>query len=399
MQRRSLPLGQIRIGDSEPVAGKSYRKPRRLQKFRFTTPVRETADAIAAKFGGIPAPWDRRPGYWAVDTDQSVIEVWVPPRGLAVDAWMELWDGGRCKRRCDGITEQRSGQPCMCPQPQDRTDAADVARAANERKRLAALNPPQGCKPTTRISVQIPGLPGVTGVWQLRTGSANAAVETADTGEVLERAREMDVYLPALLVIDWRPGQDGHPYPVLTLRLRPSAEQVAELPAGMDGMLAMLSAGSGPLALTAGQPATGPPAATGLPPAEFEHAGPEHAAADVPAPQGMGEPVSGQAPDLARAAQDIAKRIPGTRTRADVEALAAEAGRLRVLDYIVSVTENGHTADEELRAALDARWRELPAPSRGRAGCQQAPAQPRKAASGGTLWPEGLPPEPPEDWL
>jgi hypothetical protein len=389
LQRRSLPLGEIRIGESDP-GPRGGRTPKRRDTFLFTTPVEETAHAIAAhpRIGGTVAPWDRRKGYWAVDTPVSVIEVLVPPRGQAADSWMEMWDSGRCLRRCDGLTDTRSGKPCMCPQPEDRADPAQVAAAAAERKRLAALKPPQGCKPMTRINVQIPGLPGITGVWVLRSGSANAAVETADTAAVLAQAREMDVYLPALTLIHWRPGQDGHPYPVLTLRLRPSAEQVAQLPAGMDGMLAMLSSGDGrgPLALPAGTPAADP---ASLPPAQVEHVAAEHAAADVPAPEGTGEPVTGQAPGRAAKAKNIAARIPGTRTRDDVAALIAEAKQAGVLDYITEITSGGHTADEELRAALEARWYEHPE----RPGRQARPARTATPADDGVP----LPPAPPDD--
>src|SRR5690348_14549700 len=91
LQRRSLPLGEIRTGESEPIPGKKGRKPVRRETFRFTTPVEETAAAIAERLGGKPQPWDRRRGYWVVDTNVAKIDVFVPPRGLAVDAWMELW--------------------------------------------------------------------------------------------------------------------------------------------------------------------------------------------------------------------------------------------------------------------------------------------------------------------
>jgi Recombination directionality factor-like len=346
LQRRSLPLGEIRIGQSEPVPGKKYRKPVRRETFRFTTPVEETAQAVAAKFGGTPAPWDRRKGYWVVDTDQAAIEVWVPPRGAAVDAWMEMWDGGKCLRRCDGITEQRSGRPCMCPQPDDRTDRALVAQAASKRKHLASLTPPEACKPLTRINVQIPGLPGVTGVWVLRTGSANAAVETADSGEVLERARTMDVYMPALVLIHWRQGQDGKPYPVLALRLRPSAAQVRQLRPGLDGMLTQLGAGTGPLALAAGAPEPPAPAA-----------GDDSAGDGAPAP-----------------AQRIADLVPLAKAREDVEKLQKRAEAEGVLHETVSAWAEDDGALEEvhkpLLAVLRDHWQALPAP--------QPPAQPRR---------------------
>jgi hypothetical protein len=366
-QRRSLPLGEIRIGESEAIPGKKGRKPVRRDTFRFTTPVKETADAIAAKFGGTPVPWDRRKGYWVVDTDVAVIEVWVPPRGKAVDAFMELWDENRRRvRQCDGITDLLSGRPCMCPQPEDRTDPAQIAAAAAERKRLATQG--KACKPVTRINVQIPGLPGVTGVWVLRTNSANAAVETADTGDVLERARNMDVYLPALVLIHWRPGQDGHPYPVLTLRLRPSAEQIAELPPGMDGMLAMLNGGSGPLALTGGAPAAA------------AQDGPERAEGSSPEPeQGTDDPAVGRQ----QIAEQIATGIPLAQSRKDLAKLIERAKAAQVLDHKVwfAAEEGDAETEETLRDLFDTRWWELPGPPRPATRKRPAQAQPAAPVS------------------
>ena len=60
MQRRDVPLGEIRIGTSVEVAGKKGRQPKRLNTFRFTTAVEFTAQAVAAKLGGEVAPWDQR---------------------------------------------------------------------------------------------------------------------------------------------------------------------------------------------------------------------------------------------------------------------------------------------------------------------------------------------------
>jgi Recombination directionality factor-like len=346
LQRRSLPLGQIRIGESEEIPGKKGRRPVRRETFRFTTPVEETAHAISARLGGTPAPWDRRPGYWVVDTDRLLsagMDVWVPPRGLAVDAWMEMWDGGRCLRRCDGLTETRSGQPCMCPQPQDRTDPAAVARAANERKRLAGLKPPQGCKPLTRINLAIPWLPGAIGVWRLNTGSANAAVETADTGEVLARARDMDVFLPALLLAHLRPGQDGHPYPVVALQLRPSAEQLAQLPAGMDGMLAQIGGGNsnGFRAITSGKPGPQVPSAQPSQPAQAKR----H---QVP-------------PKAVRTAQDIADHAWRATTKEEITALSNEAKSLNLADEdVCSSGDAEHEVHEPLSAFMNSRWSDLP---------------------------------------
>ena len=248
MQRRSVQLGEIRMGTSVAVPGKDYRRPVRLETFRFTTASEQIAEAVAARYGGTVAPWTQRKGRWEVTTGRTALDVWVPPRGEAVDANMELWDGPKCLRRCDGITERRSDQACLCPQPDDPTDPVSIQRARDERKRLAAMRPPQACKPLTRINVTISDLPGLTGVFRLNTGSESAAVETADSGDAMAIAREGGVYLPAVLRIEWRVREaDGKPYPVPVLHIGKSMQEIAEkaLPAGLNGLLAQIQ---GPLA-------------------------------------------------------------------------------------------------------------------------------------------------------
>jgi hypothetical protein len=251
LQRRYAPLGEIRMGDSVEVPGKKGRQPVRLETFRFTTSVEMNARAIAAKYGGQAAPWPRRKGKWTVTTDCKALDVWVPPAGLAVDTDMEMWDGVIRRRQCDGRTERLSGEPCSCPRPSDPSDPASVRRALDERHRLAALRPPQACKPLTRMNLTIPDLPGITGTWRLNTGSENAAVETAGAGDAMTIARGAGAYLPAVLTFSWRyRADDGSPYPVPFLQLGTSMEDLARglLPAGPAGLLAQVQA-----AMTAGE--------------------------------------------------------------------------------------------------------------------------------------------------
>jgi hypothetical protein len=268
LQRRNAPLGEIRIGTSVEATdrnGKAYRKPVRLETFRFTT-SEANAHAVAAVYGGKVAPWSQRKGKWEVITDRKALNVWVPPRGLAVDANMELWDGPKRLRRCDGITEELSGKPCMCPRAASPDDAAGIRRAYDERKRLAALRPPQACKTLTHINVTIPELPGLTGVWRLNTGSENAALETSDAGDVMTIARGDGAYLPAVLLIQWRyRAADGSPYPVPFLQIGLSMEELAQgqLPAGPGGLVTQLRGTVQRAAITAGGASSPvPPAVT-----------------------------------------------------------------------------------------------------------------------------------------
>ncbi len=341
LQRRSVQIGEIRIGTSVAVPGKTYRKPVRLETFRFTTASEQTANAVAAKSGGTVAPWSQRKGRWEVTTDRTALDVWVPPRGGAVDANMEMWDGPRCLRRCNGITERISGQPCLCPYPDDPSDPVSVQGARDERKRLAALRPPQACKPLTRINVTIPDLPGLTGVFRLNTGSENAAVETADSGDAMEIAREGGVYLPAVLRIEWRVrAADGKPYPVPVLQIGLSMREIAAgtLPAGPSGLLAQLQ-GAAPgeqrRAITTGTVAAPTPDPAPDEPV-FDHMTPE------------------------QQAQSIADAAAKATTRAQIRDLKTMA-EAHSLTAIMINPPGSSDLYEELDSYLHGRWEELPA--------------------------------------
>lgn len=333
LQRRDAPLGEIRIGTSVEVPGKDYRKPVRLETFRFTTASEHNARQVAAHYGGEVAAWPQRKGRWEVVTGRKALDVWVPPRELAVDANMELWDGVRRLRHCDGIIESISGKPCMCPRAADPGSPASVQQARGERKRLAALQHPQACKPRTRINVTIPELPGLTGVWRLSTGSENAAVETAGDGDAMVMAREGGAYLPAILYIQWRyRAEDGSPYPVPMLQIGLSLEELAkgQLPPGPVGLVAQLRGGTaGAQALAAGQPA--------LP------------AIEAP-PEDSGE-------DEGLSAQYYADLAADATERADIEALIKEAEQDRVDGHMVRVDD----VVGQLRSYLRACWQKLPA--------------------------------------
>jgi hypothetical protein len=332
LQRRSVQIGEIRIGTSVAVPGKNYRRPVRLEAFRFTTASEQAAVAVAELYGGTVAPWDRKKGRFEVVTSRTALDVWVPPRGEAVDANMELWDGPKCLRRCDGIMMSRpERRPCMCPQPEDPSDPASVQAARDERIRLAGMKTPQACKPLTRINVSITELPGLLGVWRLNTGSENAAVETADSGDMLAIAREGGKYLPAVLRIEWRTrSEDGSPYPVPVLQIGLSMQQFATgaLPSGPGGLLAQLAPPGERLALTSGAREPSPP------PPEPEE-----------------EPM-----DWERA-KAIYERALAAATAPELKACADEAKAAGLLDEHVCTDRPGDVW-EPLHDALQAVWRE-----------------------------------------
>jgi hypothetical protein len=153
LQRRLHEAGRIRIGEKvETEGGKS--RPTRLETFRFTSPNEEAVTALAGIHGGIPQVWEDAPSgkQWEVVTESDSVRVLVPPEAMSFTQFYELWSGGGCQRRCDGVHLIPSDEPCLCD-PEDRE-----------------------CKPHTRISVMLADLP-TSGLWRLDTSGYNAAVE------------------------------------------------------------------------------------------------------------------------------------------------------------------------------------------------------------------------------
>jgi hypothetical protein len=190
MQRSLVELGRIRIGISEPT--KSGRtRPAKLDAFRFTTPARDRADAVSRLFGGEVRPWspDGATQQWEILTPATEIPVMVPPGPAVLSQWYELWSGGGCQRRCDGVRNILADVPCQCP-----PDPAERATLAGEGK---------ACRPTTRVNVILRDLPGV-GVWRLESHGYYAATELAGSAEFLANASATGRPLPAVLRLDAR---------------------------------------------------------------------------------------------------------------------------------------------------------------------------------------------------
>lgn len=240
IQRRSQEIGRIRLGIKVPTKSGKMR-PEKLTAFRFTTRSRLAADAIAETIGGEVRAWTDAPtgDQWEVITQATSIPVIVPPGDAALSQWYELWSGGGCQRRCDGRTEHRSQRPCMCPE--------DPA----ERQKLAAAG--AACKPTTRVNVIIPDLPGL-GVWRVESHGYNAAVELGGAAELLALARENGVMVPAVLRLEQRKTvRDGKTnlFAVPVLDIVPTFRQLTELTASAGIRAALPPAPVGARAITA----------------------------------------------------------------------------------------------------------------------------------------------------
>jgi Recombination directionality factor-like len=224
MQRSLVELGRIRIGRQETTHdGKT--RPAKLDRFRFTTPSKARAEAVAAMFGGTAQPWspDAARQEWEVISEVDAIPVVVPPGPAVIDQWYELWSGGGCQRRCDGVTNVLSDSPCACPpDPAERAQLATDGRA---------------CRPTTRIRVILRDLPGI-GVWRLESHGFYAATELAGSAEFLASASAFGRPLPATLRLEQRATKRGgqtrrYAVPVLDVGATPaellSAYSTAEI--------------------------------------------------------------------------------------------------------------------------------------------------------------------------
>lgn len=273
LQRRLREAGRIRIGQ-QVATSNGKRRPAKLDRFRLTSSDRTPLDAAAALYGGQVERWTDAPigEQWELITATNVMPVVVPPEQMAFSQWNELWSGGGCARRCDGVTEQLTDQSCVCVAEDD-----------------------MQCKPTTRLSLILSDLPGL-GVWRLETHGYYAATELAGTVEICAAAASHGQLLPAVLRLEQRQvkriDEKGKPVtrnfavPILDIPLRPTS---------LAGAL-----GGQPQA-TLDQPA---PAAIS--------AGPDGARASGWRPMEIGAPQSEGPPDIAAAVANPAK--PPKRT-------------------------------------------------------------------------------------
>jgi hypothetical protein len=208
LQRRLVEVGRIRMGKKGDKG-----QPQKLDTWRLTSNDQARLAAAADLFGGAVTPWDGSPkgDEHELITATAELPILLLP-GQALSQWHELWSGGGCQRRCDGEREILSDSPCLCD-----TEGGD-----------------RKCKPTTRLSVMLPDVPGL-GCWRLESHGYYAAVELSATAAMLEQATARGQMLPARLRIDQRRQlKDGkttrYAVPVIDIDVR-----FREAVAGIEG--------------------------------------------------------------------------------------------------------------------------------------------------------------------
>jgi hypothetical protein len=208
LQRQARELGRLRTGYTET----SGRKPRpvKSETWVITSHAEHYVETAAATWGGQVEKWQPLGGgasQWRAVTETAALDAILPPGDPLSQAY-EMWSGGGCVRRCDGITETLSDGPCVC-----RAQFGEDFHAE-----------PKGtvCAATTRLNVFLPDMPDV-GVWRVETHSFYAAQEIAGAVDLIRSAVGPDAVIPIRLRIEQRQRKaDGQTkkFPVVVVELR-----------------------------------------------------------------------------------------------------------------------------------------------------------------------------------
>lgn len=221
LQRRLVRTGAIRLGnkvvkknaDGTPALDRSGRPimfPNKLDTFRVTSPHRDVAVAVADKFGGELLPWRGPKGpEWEVITTRSELEVLVPNQ--IIDTNYEFWGNKIKVRLCDGQLEKLRGEPCLCKRWDNHDHKYSRGRCLIckldqkwsgephvhefDMGECVVCGCSRACKPTTRVSVMIQGIPGI-GVFKVESHGINAAMELPTLADIVRTA---PMPLPGLL--------------------------------------------------------------------------------------------------------------------------------------------------------------------------------------------------------
>jgi hypothetical protein len=203
MQRQVRELGRLRTGYT---AGN---RPVRSKTWILTAKDRDLLDAAAEEWGGQVVEWtplNHEGKQWSLTTETAMLPAFLPPGDPLTQSY-EQWNRGGAVRRCDGNTESKSGNPCIC-------------RALGEKWYERSVK--EVCKPYSQLNVMLLNLPDI-GVWRHVTKSYYAAGEIAGMVDLIKAQVGPEPIVPVWLVIDQRESvKDGKktPYPVPAIKIR-----------------------------------------------------------------------------------------------------------------------------------------------------------------------------------
>jgi hypothetical protein len=191
IQRRHAEVFRLRLGEK----GRNGAPVKLTDAIRVTSHSRAVVDAFVAVYGGETKPWD---GQWEAKLPTTELPIMVLP-GQSISQWWEQYRGSVCERRCDGVTESLSGNPCVCP--------ADIT------ERMADKN---ACRPMTRVNVLCPDV-DVVGAGSLVTHGMVAAETLPQAVAVAEAALSRGLMVPGVLRIVEHKGKRHYVVPQIEI--------------------------------------------------------------------------------------------------------------------------------------------------------------------------------------
>ncbi|MGC5531619.1 hypothetical protein [Streptomyces sp. SR-10] len=192
MKAQAAELGRIRTGYSRPNSNpKKRRIPVKSDTFLLSSHSRPYIKRAAELYGGDVEEWtpqNTKIAQYRVITKVKELYA-ILPVGDPLSQSNELWSGGGCARRCDGVTEEFTRRPCLC--------LAEHGELWHEQ--------PTGtvCKPTSRINVMLADMPDL-GVWRYETHSYYAADAMAGGIDTVLQATDGKSPMPLRMWIEHR---------------------------------------------------------------------------------------------------------------------------------------------------------------------------------------------------
>jgi hypothetical protein len=226
-------VGRIRAGrKTRTRSGKVA--PQAINAFRFTSSDESSLHQVAEIYGGSVRPWtdNSSPDRFELYSDASEIRVALPRNALT--QWYELWEGGGCQRRCDGIT-------CTLMQ-----GAGQDGNEPLEAECLCARRGVVDCKKKSRLSVLLPEV-RLLGTWRYDTTSDIAGSELKAAVELIEAIQAQGIQRAVMRLVERRARGKRRQFTIASL--------------GLDESLDGLIAGAGRVAALPGRSstATSPP--------------------------------------------------------------------------------------------------------------------------------------------
>lgn len=185
MARRAPEAGRIRIGVKTAKAMKS------IDTFRFTSADEAAIRKLAELYGGKVEVWKEpraRVDGWQVVTTSNKIDCYLIADGLSQH--YEMWSGGGCLRRCDGVTVE---QPEMHGEEAVIETSPCICAAKNKME----------CRVYTRLTIVLPQLP-FAGTWRLESKGWNAAAELPGMFDMVRTLNDRGVMVQAVLGVERR---------------------------------------------------------------------------------------------------------------------------------------------------------------------------------------------------